>query len=91
MTHFPSSRITRAWLLLVLLTLFSLGAGRVGIGGLVANAVVLAAAFAKGRWMLMDFLKLRGTPPGWRALFLSWLVVVTALPWCAAAVSALRG
>lgn len=90
MTHFTSNRITRAWLLLVLLTLLSLGAGHVGLGGLVTNGLILVAAFAKGRWMLMDFLKLRSTPPAWRTLFLSWLALVTALPWLASIIPMLR-
>jgi hypothetical protein len=59
-----SNRITRAWLLLVLLTLFSLGAGHFGLSGLAANGLILMAAFVKGRWMLMDFLKLRRVPSG---------------------------
>lgn len=90
MAHLTSNRITRAWLLLVLLTLLSLGAGHFGPTGLAANGLILVAAFAKGRWMLMDFLKLRGTPPAWRALFLSWLALVTALPWLASAIAVLR-
>jgi hypothetical protein len=58
---------------------------------LAANGVVLVAAFAKGRWMLMDFLKLRHVPSGWRALFLCWLALVTLVPWAAAAIPLLRG
>jgi hypothetical protein len=91
MTQTAARQVTRAWFLLVLLTLLGLGTGHLGISGLVANALVLAAAFAKGRWMLLDFLKLRGVPPAWRALLLCWLGLVTVIPWAAAALPVLRG
>ena len=91
MTRSPSNRITRAWLLLVLLTLFTLAASHSGLTGLMVNGLILAAAFAKGRWMLLDFLTFRGTPPGWRALLLCWLGLVTVIPWAAAALPLLRG
>ncbi|MBJ6125575.1 cytochrome C oxidase subunit IV family protein [Microvirga splendida] len=91
MTQTAARQVTRAWGLLVLLTLLSLGAGGSGWTGLAANGLILAAAFAKGRWMLMDFLKLRGVPAGWRALFLCWLALVTVIPWATAALPLLRG
>ncbi|MFC1460491.1 cytochrome C oxidase subunit IV family protein [Microvirga arabica] len=90
MARTATHRVTRAWGLLVLLTLLSLAAGHSGWTGLVANALIMAAAFAKGRWMLMDFLKLRGVPAGWRVLLLCWLVLVTAIPWITAAFPLLR-
>lgn len=84
-------RVTRAWSLLVLLTFASIAANCMGWTGLMADGLILAAAFAKGRWMLLDFLKLRGVPPGWRALLLSWLGLVTVIPWATAALPMLRG
>ena len=83
--------ITQAWGFLVLLTLLSLAASHSGWTGLAANALILTAAFAKGRWMLLDFLKLRGVPPGWRGLFLCWLGLVTVIPWATAALPLVRG
>ncbi|SCZ13755.1 cytochrome C oxidase subunit IV family protein [Microvirga guangxiensis] len=84
-------RITRAWGLLVLLTLLSLGAGHSGWTGLTANTLILAAAFAKGRWMMMDFLKLRDASAGWQVLFLCWLALVTIIPWATATLPLLLG
>jgi hypothetical protein len=91
MAQAASRRVTRAWGILVLLTLVSVAAGYSGLMGLAANGLILAAAFAKGRWMLMDFLKLRTAPAGWRTLFLCWLTLVTLVPWAATAIPLLRG
>jgi hypothetical protein len=91
MTQTAARQVTRAWSLLVVLTLLSLGAGGSGWTGLAADALILTAAFAKGRWMLMDFLKLRRVPAGWRILFLCWLGLVTVIPWATTALSLLRG
>jgi hypothetical protein len=91
MTQTAARRVTRAWSLLVLLTLLSLAASHSGLTGLAVNGLILAAAFAKGRWMLLDFLKLRGVPSGWRALFLCWLGLVTVIPWATAALPLLLG
>lgn len=74
-------QVTRAWLLLVLLTFVSMIAGHAGAGGLVGSGVVLAATVAKGRWMLMDFLQLRHVPAGWRRLLLLWLVLIAVTAW----------
>jgi hypothetical protein len=91
MKRTAARRVTHAWGLLVVLTLLSLAAGHSGWTGLAANGLILAAAFAKGRWMLMDFLKLRGVPVGWQTLFLCWLALVTVIPWTTAAFPLLRG
>ena len=91
MAQTAARQVTCAWGVLVLLTLLSLFASHSGWTGLAVNGLILAAAFAKGRWMLLDFLKLRGVPPGWRALLLCWLGAVTVIPWAAAAVPLLRG
>lgn len=85
MAQSATLQVTRAWGALVLLTLLSLAASHSGLAGLTVNGLILAAAFAKGRWMLMDFLKLRDVPSGWRALFLCWLGLVTVIPWSTAA------
>jgi hypothetical protein len=91
MTRIAARRATRAWILLVLLTILSMIAGHVGAGSLVGSGIVLTATVAKGRWMLMDFLNLRYVPPGWRIALSSWLILVTALAWIAAAVPLLHG
>ena len=91
MTQIAARQVTWAWGILVLLTLLNFAASHSGLTGLAANALILTAAFAKGRWMLMDFLKLRGAPAGWRALLLWWLALVTIIPWATAALPLLRG
>ena len=91
MTQTAVRQITRAWILLVLLTLPGLAATHSGWTGLTANALILAAAVSKGRWMLMDFLKLRDVPSGWRIALSLWLILVTALAWISAAVPLLHG
>lgn len=91
MPRIAARQVTHVWGLLALLTLLSLATSHVGWTGLASNALILAAAFAKGRWMLMDFLKLRSVPPGWRILFLCWLGLVTVIPWATAALPLLRG
>lgn len=83
-------RATRAWMALVLLTLAGMAVARAGGAGLAADGVILAAAVFKGRWMLLDFLKLRAAPPLWRALLLAWLLLVAAASWAAAAAALLR-
>ena len=91
MTRIAAGRATRAWILLVLLTILSMIAGHAGAGGLFGSGIVLTATVAKGWWMLMDFLKLRDVPPGWRILLSSWLVLVAASAWITTAVPLLRG
>ena len=91
MPSIAARQATHAWILLVLLTVLSMIAGYAGAGGLVGSGVVLVAAIAKGQWMLMDSLKLRHVPPGWRILLSSWLVLVAASAWTAAAIPLLRG
>jgi hypothetical protein len=91
MTRSAALPATRAWILLVLLTVLSMIAGYAGAGGLIGSGIVLTATVAKGRWMLMDFLKLRHVPPGWRFALSSWLALVAALAWFAAAIPLVRG
>ncbi|NIX75910.1 cytochrome C oxidase subunit IV family protein [Microvirga terricola] len=91
MTRIAARHVTRAWGLLVLLTLVGLAVNHSGLTGITANGLILIAAFAKGRWMLMDFLKLRGVPPSWQALFLCWLALVTVVPLIVSALPLLHG
>ena len=88
----PSKRpVTQVWVLLVLLTILSMAAAHATTGGMLSSGIVLTAALAKGRWMLMDFLKLRHAPPGWRIALSSWLILVAVPAWIAAAIPLLRG
>lgn len=91
MTQSPARRVTRTWTFLILLTGLSMLAGHASITGLVTDGIVLIAAVAKGRWVLLDFLKLRAVPAGWSALLSSWLMLIAAVAWMAAALPALHG
>ena len=48
--------------------------GRLRSDSLGALALVLALAFVKGRWIILDFMALRDGPPLWRRLLLGWLI-----------------
>ena len=91
MTQILARQVTLVWCSLILLTFASLIATHSGMSGVLANGLILSAAFAKGHWMLMDFLKLREAPAGWRALFHVWLALITLAPWVIAALPSLRG
>ncbi|MCB8821476.1 cytochrome C oxidase subunit IV family protein [Microvirga rosea] len=91
MSRNTARQITQAWGILVLLTVLSLAASHSGLGSLAVNGLILAAVFAKGRWMLMDFLKLRSVPSGWQVLFLCWLGLITLIAWGATAFPVLHG
>jgi len=84
-------RVTRAWIALVVLTLLSMAAAHSIAGGVIGSGLVLTAAVAKGWWMLMDFLKLRHAPSGWRNLLATWLILIAASAWIAAAIPLLHG
>lgn len=53
--------------------------GRLRSDSLGALALVLALAFVKGRWIILDFMALRDGPPLWRRLLLGWLTGVLAV------------
>lgn len=81
-------RLTRAWALLMLLTVASLFAGRAGEAGslgLTGSAVVLTVAAFKAHRILMDFLNLRAAPVGWRTVLTLWPVLIAAAIWLTAA------
>ncbi|MBB3018191.1 hypothetical protein FHR70_001231 [Microvirga lupini] len=91
MTRIAARQATRAWFLLVLFTALSMIVWHVGARGLVGSGIVLAATVLKGRWMLMDFLKLRHAPSGWQIALSSWLILVAVSAWSATAINLLRG
>ena len=78
--------VTQVWVLLVLLTILSMAAAHATTGGMLSSGIVLTAALAKSRWMLMDFLKLRHVSSGWRILLSSWLVLIAVSAWVASAI-----
>jgi hypothetical protein len=85
----PGHRLSRTWLVLVILTLASMALTHAGSAPLVVGAAVLGAAAAKAWWIVLDFLDLRHGPVGWRALFATWIIVIAAGAWAGAALSLL--
>jgi hypothetical protein len=73
------ARISVVWLLLVVATLASWGSAR-GADRRLATGAVLVLAFAKVRFIGLEFMELRSAPPALRLAFEVWLLVVcTAL------------
>lgn len=67
---------TRAWLVLLGLTLFTYGIGSMGMSGIAAAGVVLLATLLKGQVVVDHFMGLRHVRPFWRVLMFSYLAVV---------------
>ena len=73
-------RLIRAWAILAVLTVVSVGAALVGglhgRSSLPAVLVALTASFIKARQVLDHFLDLRRAGGGWRAVFTALLLVI---------------
>ena len=89
MTASPRQRLSRTWLVLVILTLASMALTHAGPAPLVVGAGVLGAAAAKAWWIVLDFLDPPPAPPGARALFPTSIVVIALGAWAGAALSLL--
>ena len=76
-------RLFRAWAILAILTVVSVGTALVGgdgqRAGLVSVAVALVAAFIKARQVLDHFLDLRRAGSGWRGLFNGMLLTILGI------------
>ena len=76
------SRITRIWLLLLLLTAVSWWLGRAGgwpvLGHRNMGLVIVVLAFVKIRFVILDFMEVRNAPTAMRAACESWVVAVCA-------------
>jgi hypothetical protein len=68
-------RITSVWLLLLALTGVSWWLGRDG-GGRDFGVVIVALAFLKIRFVLLDFMELRGAPLAMRYVGEAWVFVL---------------
>jgi hypothetical protein len=87
MTASSRHRLSRTWLVLVILTLASIALTHAGPAPLVVGAGVLGGAAAKAWWIVLDFLDLRHGPVGWRALFATWILLIAVGAWAGAALS----
>lgn len=72
------ARTTAVWLLLVVATLFSWGSAQRGADPGLATSAVLIIAFAKVRYIGLEFMELRTAPLALRLGFEAWLLVVCA-------------
>lgn len=64
------------WVLLMLLTIFAYGMGKVGFSGVFAMLLLLISAFIKSYYVMADFMELRGVSFIWRAFMFGWLWIV---------------
>ncbi len=71
-------RITRVWLGLLAATAFSWAVGQGFFHGDQRNAgvVILAIAFVKIRFVILDFMELRNAPLGMRLVAEAWVIGV---------------
>jgi caa(3)-type oxidase subunit IV len=69
------TRLTRAWMVLLGLTVLSV-ATAAEHGGLLAAVVAVVVAFVKARQVLDHFLDLRQAGTGWRAFFTVMVAVI---------------
>lgn len=76
-------RLLRAWAVLAVLTVVSVGGALASGGdhraGLVSVVVALAASFIKARQVLDHFLDLRRAGAGWRGLFNALLLAILGM------------
>ena len=72
-------RLDRIWIALTLATVLTWWMGTLGATGTLAVSAVLAIAGAKGSYIALDFMALRGVRLFWRALVLGWLALVLGL------------
>lgn len=76
MYRIMADSLNRAWIILMVLTLLSLGAGLRDDFGHMGDAAILIITLIKGRQVLIHFLEIRKSHFGWLLLFSLWLVVV---------------
>lgn len=84
MTALLWSRTTLIWLLLVAATTLSWEIGH-GIGSTDARidgAAILAVTFVKVRFVMFDFMEIRGAPIWMRRIADGWIVAITVLLMC---------
>lgn len=71
--------LTRTFLVLVLLAVSGAFVAATGAGTLAAVATVLILAFAKGWFVILDFMEMRGTDGLLKPALLAWPALLLAL------------
>jgi hypothetical protein len=74
------SRLVLIWLTLIALTLLSFGARESGLHGRVPEFVwVILLALSKVRFVILDFMEVRGAPLALRMLLEGWVIVLATV------------
>ncbi|MCV7301270.1 cytochrome C oxidase subunit IV family protein [Mycobacterium barrassiae] len=75
------SRATLVWLLLVAATALSWGMGHdVGISDMrIAGVAIIVVAFVKVRFVVFEFMEIRGAPKWMRQVGEGWIVLIATL------------
>lgn len=81
MTALLRSRTTLVWLLLVAATALSWGMGHgVGISDTrIAGAAIIVVTFVKARFVIFEFMEIRGAPKWMQQVGNGWTVLIAAL------------
>jgi hypothetical protein len=81
MTALIRSRTTVIWLLLVLATALSLGMGH-GVGTSdvrIASVAIIVVAFVKVRFVVFEFMEIRGAPKWIQQVGDGWILLIATL------------
>lgn len=79
MTGLLHSSMTRAWAVLVVATLLSVGLAESGAAGRTATVAVMLIAAFKVRLVFLHFMELDSGAMPWRAVLEVWVAAVTLL------------
>jgi len=79
MSAFLQNRIHRTWLLLIVATLATFWLREDGFASAAAGVATISIAYGKGRFVILDFMEMRGAPRLWRGIVEGWLLAVSAV------------
>ncbi|NMG03147.1 cytochrome C oxidase subunit IV family protein [Azoarcus taiwanensis] len=74
--HGTPRRAFWIWIFLLASTVFAWAMAKTDMGGISIMALLMGLAFAKGAFVILDYMGIRGAPTLWKAITLGWLVVV---------------
>jgi hypothetical protein len=74
--HGTAGRAFWIWIFLVASTVIAWAMAKTDMGGIPIMALLMGLAFAKGAFVVLDYMGIRGAPMLWRVITLGWLVVV---------------
>ncbi len=91
MTRQDREQFVSAFAMLMMLAIFGAVIGGLGGGLLVPVAAVLVMAYAKGRFVILDFMELRARHGGLKVALLAWPAALLLLAFARAIAAALAG